>query len=420
MIVRSSASSTGAMLAVIMALAVVAIAAPNVTYAPPFVPKTYFSTDLLNSPIGSKLITSKRIESLYISTFNDTSTRFILSYRIAASTSSKISINIIQFGAWSHLVSTKESLSCSLVYEANSSTFAFLQFIEKQASLKLYANISLASLRAFLPAANSSSDQNAIASNFLLGAECNIGQLFGTLYRISSTGDTLTLVGVDQNWAIQASTESFFYAVSNNALYRYNQTLNQYDKAYSFSSFAKYFIFEYQGRVVVSASNVIANSTVGNATTYRVNQTIYLLVDAPSGLKLIERIDVEGFSSLSYIMVFTSMRLTKFAYEYTPVGNSSSVMVVKSVDYFRSKVITLTWKDFARFSQTRQAATYAEIAITDTFLVVRNGTAFAKNFSLIGVEDAYQFVANQIILFSYTNLVGHANLTVWSRMVVDP
>lgn len=213
----------------------------------------------------------------------------------------------------------------------------------------MYANISLASLRGFLPAANSSADQTVIADNFLLGAGCYLGQLFGTLYSISTSGNMLTPVSFPQNWSNQATIESFNYAISNNALYRYNQLLNQYDQIYSFSNFSQYLIFEYQGRILVSASNIISNATVANVTTYRVSQAIYLLIDASSGPSLIGRIDVEGDSNLTYIHVFTSPKLTKFAYEYTPIGNSSAIVVVKSVDYISNKVIDLMWKDYAKF-----------------------------------------------------------------------
>lgn len=268
----------------------------------------------------------------------------------------------------------------------------------------MYASISLASLRGFLPAANSTADKDAIASNFIIGAGCYLGQLFGTLYSISSFGNILTAATVPQNWAIQASTESLVYAISSSTLYRYSAALNQYDQIYAFSAFSQYLIFEYQGRILVSASTNISNATVAGVTTYRVSQALYLLVDAPGGPSLLFQANLEGYSNLTSIKVFAAPKLTKFAYEYAPLGSSSAVIVVKSVDYFNSKVIDLAWKDYAGFLQTRVAATYAEICFDDSFLLIRNGSAKTKNYSLVAVEEGYQYVNNQIIYFNRRGL----------------
>lgn len=212
----------------------------------------------------------------------------------------------------------------------------------------MYATISLADIKAVLSAPNNSSDYATIANNFYVGSGCYVGQLYRTLYRISGTGQTLSPVTIPQNWAFQEATESYFYVVSNNLLYRFNQAQNQYDQIYSFSSFNKYFLYEYKGRIIVSASNNIDDASVRKGT-FHVNQSIFCFADTSSGLKLIGRVDFEGYNSLDYVAIFISPRLTKIGYEYTPLGNSSLTIVAKSIDYLSNQVLDLIWKDLPHF-----------------------------------------------------------------------
>lgn len=52
--------------------------------------------------------------------------------------------------------------------------------------------------------------------------------------------------------------------------------------------------------------------------------------------------------------------------------------------------------------------------------MVRNGTAKAKNSSLVAAEDGYQYVNNQIIHFNRYMLNSVSDLLKWLRLMVDP
>lgn len=129
--------------AFILALAIVTMASPNITFAPP--PQVNVSTvlQLSNSTIGAKFIGSKRLESLQLSS-DKGSTAFSLSFFNRSANSNVNQYTVRMAGSWTYLGGTQETLSCSLVYETSTETFGLMQFLNNIGSFKLFTNISLA------------------------------------------------------------------------------------------------------------------------------------------------------------------------------------------------------------------------------------------------------------------------------------
>lgn len=113
------------------------------TYAPlPPINSTVLFT-LNDLTADANFIGSKRIESLQLSTTtlanSSTVTVFSLNFFNRTSPNNSNSYSFTQLGDWVYVTGTKESLSCSLVYEPASQTFGLMQFISSAGSFKMLA-----------------------------------------------------------------------------------------------------------------------------------------------------------------------------------------------------------------------------------------------------------------------------------------
>ena len=136
--------------------------------------------------------------------------------------------------------------------------------------------------------------------------------------------------------------------------------------------------------MIVTASNDFVNASINSYNNHQVKQSIFYFNDAPSGLKLLGRVDIESYSYSDYVEIFTSPQLTKMGFGYNPIGSNSTTptIVAKSIDYLNNQVVDLTFNDLAHYLQTIQGTNRTQFDFSDYFLVVRNTSGLSQNPSL--------------------------------------
>lgn len=194
----------------------------------------------------------------------------------------------------------------------------------------------------------------------------------------------------------------------------------QYDQIYQFPTHAEYTIKAVANRILITSTNSTPFQNQYNWTQYFVNQTLYFFLDDPTnGLTLMASSTVRGIGWSSRLEVYSSPQLTKLGFGYIPLNSNDTVVVSKTVDYANLQVNDLTPKDFTRFMTTMTGSQPRHFDFSDYYMVARNDSNLQNNPSGQPVEEAFQFVGNQIVSFRSRNLSGDTELNKFARIAVD-
>jgi hypothetical protein len=107
-------------------------------------------------------------------------------------------------------------------------------------------------------------------------------------------------------------------------------------------------------------------------------------------------------------------------FSYTPVNSNDTFVVAKSVDYANKQVFDLIPQDFTHLLTTMRGSRPGFFDISDYYMIARNDSNLPLNPTGQAVEEAYQFVGNQIVFFRARNLTAGREIDNFARIFVDP
>ena len=167
-----------------------------------------------------------------------------------------------QPGLWTHLASSKDTLSCNLVYNQVAKNISFLTFNNTANSFVLSANIALSSLNTTIT--------DSQLSSLVVGEYCKSISFMNQIYNVQST----KLVVRPTLSNIQAFSSDFGYIVANNALLSYSSASNSYITLMNLTSYTKYNVVSLDNHIIVWGSSYQTSNL-----KYSVTQTVYALLD---------------------------------------------------------------------------------------------------------------------------------------------
>lgn len=196
----------------------------------------------------------------------------------------------------------------------------------------------------------------------------------------------------------------------------------QYNQIYSFPNSDYFTITAAANRIIITAANsTLFNNSFNNYTQYSINETIYFFLDDPlNNLTLLGTKTVSGTNYNVRFDIYYSPQLTKMGFGYTPLNLNTTLIVAKSIDYANKQVNDLVPQDFTHFLTTMSGTTPNEFDFSDYYMVARNTSNKDHNPTGQVVEEAYQFVGNQIVFFRARNLTSDLELTKFNKTFVDP
>lgn len=299
--------------------------------------------------------------------------------------------------------------------------------------MKLLAAVPLANFTQPIQLLVQNLGPSVLANTFFLGENCAGGYInldpnaFGInssaisgLYQLGADLTSLTIIRLPDGFSISATTETMQYSIASNSLYKFDPINFQYNKIYNFTSSSEdYTINAVRNRIIITASN---STQIGNHS-FNVYMTIYYFLDDPNqGLKIIGTRSVNGTNNNKIITIYCSPQLTKMGFGYIPLNQNTTIIVSKSIDYNHLQITDITPND-----QTHFLTTFTNLQgfdFSDYYLIVRNSTNPQQSnpqLNLTGqvVEEAYQFVNNQIVFFRSRNLSTSQDLYDFRRIIVD-
>jgi hypothetical protein len=163
------------------------------------------------------------------------------------------------------------------------------------------------------------------------------------------------------------------------------------------------------------------------ATSNQISQTFYIFSDILTNFTLIGQFSIIGIlplpdtlSNYTFIPYGASPQLSKIGIVYKSV-NSSILTIVKSIDYVNNTIIDLNFQDINRLIGTVSGIPpYSnQYYLGDYYYIQRNITAYnSSNPQNQAVEEAYQYVGNQIVFLKDRNLTGK-EFTDFKLIVAD-
>jgi hypothetical protein len=299
----------------------------NITFAPPPPLNTSIVAVLNSSMNDNRFIGSKKLESLQLTLLppvnNVSSTNFkLISFNRNAPNNVQV-FEVNQTGNWSVVQSTRESLSCSLIVDANTQNYGFLSFGNNSLQVIYQSNSTL--------------NINNTA-NITLRENC-LFYMTGGLYKANSTG--IYPVPTPASWNITSSSESLAYGVAANVLYKFNPMFFNFTSVYTFPQNAFYDVRSYQGNLIVAASNV----SNASANFSQINQAFYIFTGQAS-LSLINQFSIvaKNLGNFTTIPFLTSPQLSKLGVFYVPTNSTNQTAIFKSINFNKSKVDNLTFQ----------------------------------------------------------------------------
>jgi len=300
-------------------------------------------------------------------------------------------------------------------------------------------------------------DWNTIITNnrFILKENC-IGWYVGGVLKgpapANNTNGTNGTNGTNRNvtsinnfnipsgWIPITTADSLDYGIANNSLYRLDPKTLNYNPIFTLNATADAYTFRSQpGRLILAASTR-TNPTTNASAPVNVNQIVYIFGDGPNGtVKLLDRFNINSTlptpannntnssdPNRLIIPLLISPRLGKLAVFFSPLSSNGSTLprtaIIKSINWVKGNVTNVNFTDFARFNATnaRLRADNYDIVIGDNFAVIRNQSAYDASTPATSViiEEAYQFVGNQLIYLRYRNLTA-ADRTAFKRFFID-
>lgn len=203
-------------------------------------------------------------------------------------------------------------------------------------------------------------------------------------------------VALPAGWNWQAYSDDLTIAISANKLYQYNKTLSAYQELYTFPTYLRYEVKNYQDRVVVAAVNSVVSDSTTNPPTNSSSYSIYAFQISSSGAVITTMVNATGVKEQkSLAIVLVSPKLSKIAIVYEKLDGSKDV-IAKHVGYGQAGVLTLQFNNPTQFLDTAFGVNKkSEIAFGDSFLVVRNGSKYNQSHPEIkAVEIAYQIAGS--------------------------
>lgn len=176
-------------------------------------------------------------------------------------------------------------------------------------------------------------------------------------------------------WSRSSSPENIRFGVANNILYRYNTGNATFTNLYTFPNSSTYEIRNSPSRLLVVAANI---TTVSGVTTFS-QQMILFQVGNDANISIITNITFSAFLSKNTSGVYpflASPLLTKIGGIIRNGTNTSSTILLKSIDATTNAVTDLAFQEPARFITTiSKVALDAPKFVGEYFLVVRNDSA---------------------------------------------
>jgi hypothetical protein len=125
------------------------------------------------------------------------------------------------------------------------------------------------------------------------------------------------------------------------------------------------------------------------------------------------------------IPFFTSPTLGKLAVIFNNLSNGNSLprtTLLRSINWARETISSITFADQAKFDATnaRLKADNFDIIVGDNFFVIRNQSAYdaSINATSVIVEEAYQYVGNQLVFLKHRNLTN-ADRVAFKGIFID-
>jgi hypothetical protein len=189
-------------------------------------------------------------------------------------------------GLWSYIVSNKQRLTCSLIYSANTSTYAFIALNRTSNTFAVRTTAAKSALPTQL-----SSLSTVQMANVLLDQSCESLRYGNNIWSISITGSLTTLTGFGSS--IMASSSDLQYVVASNTLYRRSSTTG-YTALTVLATQTNYWVKSWLNRVVVWGST----SSAGTNGTYDITQTVYAILDNNGAANVFLTRSISSFSNL--------------------------------------------------------------------------------------------------------------------------
>ena len=248
-----------------------------------------------------------------------------------------------------------------------------------------------------------------------VGENCKVlsfsnGQTTG-LFRASSDWTSINTIVLPVGWNLQTSSFDLDYGISNNHLYRYNQSTFQYDDVYTFPTNQNYQILNTANRVVVLTKNstFIDNNT--NPKTISTNFKIYVIHDKVGNQQTIGVVSVENAiersNTGSQLVMLGSPLLTKIGYSYFNATSNSMRVVTKHIDYIGNRMMDALFKEVGDYLlNTASINLLTSMDFNDLFLVARNSSTYTKDPAKPPLETAWQFIGPYVIKIRSRDLKG--------------
>ena len=219
------------------------------------------------------------------------------------------------------------------------------------------------------------------------------------LFNPSNATNPWVAVNVPNPSLNQGGSPDFSFVVTNNTLYQFNITNNNYSSVGTLPAFQKYDVKNSQGQLIIIGSS---SSLTDNNVTYTVNQTVIAGLIVPGAnnlptLKVISTDNLTGLSPQPSIPVSTSPQLTKLSFFFKPHNSTVPQIVVKSIDYKKQLFSAFTFQNSAEFMDTLKNAGRDELNLGDNFLLVSNVSGLIDDNTLGVVKQYYQYLAQKII-----------------------
>ena len=183
--------------------------------------------------------------------------------------------------------------------------------------------------------------------------------------------------------------------VSSDKLYRYDKTQLGYVQVYSLPSYLRYEVSGYQDRVVVAAANSFVNNSSTSPPINSSSYFIYAFQLNSSSASITTMINVTGVKEQGRLAdVLVSPKLTKIVVVYESLNGTMNVMA-KHIGSSYNNTFDLQFGNIkSQFLETiKNVNKSQEIAIGDSFIVVRNGSRFDLSTPDVkAVEASYQFL----------------------------
>ena len=219
------------------------------------------------------------------------------------------------------------------------------------------------------------------------------------LFNPSNATNPWVAVNVPNPSLNQGGSPDFSFVVTNNTLYQFNITNNNYSSVGTLPAFQKYDVKNSQGQLIIIGSS---SSLTDNNVTYTVNQTVIAGLIVPGAnnlptLKVISTDNLTGLSPQPSIPIKTSPQLTKLSFFFKPPNSTVPQIVVKSIDYKKQLFSAFTFQNSAEFMDTLKNAGRDELNLGDNFLLVSNVSGLIDDNTLGVVKQYYQYLAQKII-----------------------